>query len=354
MCSVSNNHVKRYLAHAIFVVFAVCAAAVPSRAWIFVDPTGAPGIDLTGYTQVISDIDKTISRNARNYPAAFALANVGGYPVGDATLGNFPHMFFGVSFTVGCANMKYFDEHIPREKSVYPAYAPNANLLFGFGLAKGFDLLVKALVFSDTMWRPPLNQKSATLKKLNIYSLGAKLRKNLVGEKRILPHFFDFGGFTVSAGVDHMSGIIGVNGQYKYKIATVFLTNPAPGFYNLTLDAYYNFNVKWFMTAANGQAIAYFNFLWIFDIYLGLGMALTWGYIKLDGSGLATVSLLTPGDQGIIRAQAGYKYRPKFVMGLFIAGLEINLWILKLNIETMANISNNRDISVQIGTRFQF
>ena len=292
-------------------------------------------------------------KNFRNYAAAFALANVGGYPIGDAYIGDFPHMYFGVSATVGCANLKYYDENVPREKSVYPAYAPNPVLNLGFGLVKGFDLLCKVMILTDAMYRLPLNLKSATLSKFNMYSAGAKIRKNLIGEKQIMPSLLSFGGLTVSAGADYMEGLIGINGQYDYTLTNVFL-NPPGAFYNLDFYAFYNFNLHWFMLSANAQALAYIKFLWIFDIYAGFGMALTYGYTKLDGSGIGLISNIALGNLGSIRAIASYSKSPRAFMGLFIAGLEINIWILKINMETMVNISNGKDINLQLGTRFQF
>ncbi len=338
------------------VVLAMIFAGIshtPAHSWIFVDTTNAPAIPIDGYLQTVSDIDDIITKNFRNYPAAFAIANVGGYPIGDAHIGNFPHMFFGVSFTVGCANMKYFDEDIAREENVYPAYAPNPTLYFGFGLAGGFDILFKVIFFSDTMYRPSLHQKSVRLSKANIYSVGGKLRKNLVSRIAILPDIFDFGGVTVSAGADCMEGIIGIDGNYKYKLNNITV-NPPGGVYTVDFDAYYNFNIKWTMLSANAQALVYFHFLWVFDFYTGVGMATTWGYNRLKGSGIGTVSNAIIGPIGTISAKAEYKRSPRFFMGLYIAGLEVNIWVLKLTMETMVNISNGKDINLQLGTRLQF
>lgn len=336
----------------------ILAGSAQRRAhgWIFVDTSQIPAIPLDGVIETMYELDKTLSRNFRNYPASFAIANVGGYPLGDASLGSFPHMFFGISLTVGCANMKYFDERIAREENVYPAYTPNPALYFGFGLAGGFDLLFKAMVFSDTMYRPPISQKSAKLSKMNIYSFGGKIRKNLVSKKEILPHLFDFGGFTISAGGDCMEGIIGINGNYTYTLKNISV-NPPGGLYNLDFNAFYNFNIKWTMISVNAQALAYIHFLWIFDFYTGVGLATTWGFARLRGSGVGLVSnlIIDPSNYlGTITASASYAKRPKFFMGLFIAGLEINIWVLKITAETMVNITNGKDINLQLGTRLQF
>jgi hypothetical protein len=344
------------------VITAACAIALSllfstsAYAWVYIDP-GTTGLDINSLTDTIYDIDRRISKNFKNYPSAFALANLGGYPIGDAYIGNFPHMFFGISGTVGCSNMKYWDEDVPRETSVYPAYAPNPNIYLGFGLGKGVDIMFKIMAFSDAMWRPPMNEKSAKLDKFNVYSGGGKLRYNVIEKKTLLPFIFGFGGFTVSAGADFMDGIMTINGNYKYTIAGVDVPNPpAPvaGKYPLTLDSYYNFSMKYSMLSWNAQAMVYFNFLWLFDFYTGFGLSMTWGYCSLDASGVALVSNPALGNLGMVLAVARYKkFAPGF-MGIYIAGLEINIWVLKITAETMVNISNGKDISLALGTRFQF
>ncbi len=331
--------------------------------WVYVDTSQIPAgiISANDYLQIIYELNHALSGNAKNYPGAFALANVGGYPIGDACIGDYPHMFFGASGTLGLGNLKYYDEDIPRQKNIYSAYAPSASLYFGFGLKKGFDILVKAMVFSTDIWRPPLNQKSARLNKLNYYNLGAKLRKNLVGKKTLIPHIFNFGGVTLSTGVDYTEGIIDVKGQYNYNLGTFAdPVPPNPGSYQFTLNAYYDFDLKWFMLAGNAQALVYVNFLWIFDLYTGFGVSATYGYLDLHGSGVGPVTrpnpsnFFQPVDRGLIFGLARYHYYPRPIMGLFMAGLEINIWVLKLNVETMVNISNGKDINVQVGTRVQF
>jgi hypothetical protein len=332
-------------------------------AWVYVDTSQIPAgiISESDYAQIIYNLHHALSGNAKNYPGAFALANVGGYPIGDSCIGDYPHMFFGVSGTLGLGNLKYYDEDIPRQKNIYPAYAPNASLFLGFGLKKGFDILFKVMLFTSEFWRPPVNQKSAKLNKLNYYTLGAKLRKNLVGKKTLIPNIFNFGGVTISTGLDFTEGIIDVKGQYNYNLGT--FTDPGPpnpGTYSFTLNTYYDFDLKWLMFAVNAQALVYVDFLWIFDLYTGFGVSATYGYLDLNGSGVGPVTrpnpsnFLQPVQRGLTFGLAQYHYYPRPIMGLFIAGLEINIWALKLNAETMVNISNGKDINFQVGTRIQF
>src|SRR3990172_1339253 len=346
--------IARITGTGIFLFFFHTAA----HSWIYIDTSQVPvPAFMNSFLQVVYELHHALSGNAKNYPGAFALANVGGYPIGDASIGDPPHMFFGVSGTMGLGNLKYYDENIPRQKNIYPAYAPNASLYFGFGLNKGFDVLFKAMAFNSDIYRPPLDQKSARLNKLNYYSLGSKLRKNLVQKKTLIPDIFNFGGITLSAGLDYTEGIIDVKGQYDYSLGT-FDVGGTP--YPLTLKAYYDFDLKWFMLAGNAQALVYIDFLWIFDLYTGFGLSVTYGYIDLNGSGFGQVTrpnltnIFDPIVLGGILGLARYHYYPRPFMGLFIAGLEINIWVLKLNVETMVNISNGKDINVQVGTRCQF
>jgi hypothetical protein len=344
---------KRIILTILLTVVLSCILKTAAYSWVYVDTSRAPGLPIQGFLGTIQDIDNIISKNFKNYAGSFALANVGGYPVGDAYLGKFPHMYFGVSATIGCANMKYYDEDVAREKSVYPAYTVNPVINFGFGLAGGFDLLFKFLIFSDAMYKPPIDTASAKLSKFNIYSLGGKLRKNLIEKTSLIPGIFGFGGFTVSVGADFMEGIIAIDGRYKYTLNNVYV-NPPGAYFNLTLDAFYNFNIHWRMMAGNAQALVYFNLFWIFDVYTGAGLSLTYGFTRLDGSGIGLLSNTTLGNVGNIFAMVSYYKRPRAIMGLYIAGLEINLWILKITAETMVNLSNGSDINLQLGTRFQF
>src|SRR4030042_1865528 len=136
---------KRITLTVVLTVFLSCFFAPSAYSWIFIDPTGVPGLDIRGLLDTVRQIDDVITKNFKNYPAAFALSNVGGDPIGGGYIGNFPHMFFGVSMTIGCANMKYFDEDVRRETSVYPAYAPNPVLYLGLGLAGGFYFVIKGM-----------------------------------------------------------------------------------------------------------------------------------------------------------------------------------------------------------------
>ncbi len=342
---------KRLQLIVLLTVFVSCLSVTSAYSWILVDTSQVPLISPDGIAATIAELDNTLYQNFKNYPGAFAIANMGGYPIGDALIGDFPRMYFGISFSTGCANMQYYDEHVPRQKSVYPAYAPNPTLNFGFGLKKGFDLLFKLMIFTDAIYMPDLNQASTKFTKFNFYSLGFKLRKNLIGKKEILPQLFSFGGVTVSAGVDYMQGLMGINGNYNYTLNNIDF---AGTYYDVLFSAYYNFNLSWLLVGVNTQAVAYINFLWVFDLYAGFGMVLTYGNLQLEGSGIGPLSNPVLGSLGYITAMAGYEKNPKTFMGLFIAGLEINIWVFKLTFETNVNISNGKDISLQLGTRFQF
>ena len=57
---------------------------------------------------------------------------------------------------------------------------------------------------------------------------------------------------------------------------------------------------------------------------------------------------------GTVIFKSKNSYRPTPVIPLYILGLEINIFVVKLNAETMVNLYNKSDVNVQFGTRFQF
>ncbi len=338
----------------IILTLIICLAARGLWAYTYVDGSNAPTIPLQGLQDTVVDIERLIDRNGKNFPAAMIMANSGGMPIGKATLGSFPHFYVGVGGALGCSNLKYYDEKIAREESVYPGYFMNPVITLGFGLGKGFDIMGKFMLFSDFIYTPSTGQKSAELSSVLLTSAGAKIRYNIIGKKELMPRIFDFAGLTIAAGFDYMEGDIGIHGKYKYTLNTVFLTTPAPGFYTLKLDAYYNMNLKWYMLSQNAHLTAYFDFLWIFTIYAGLGYTLNYGFVRLDGKGFGSVTDQSFVNRGNLVALTHNRFIPRLFAGIFTAGLEINIFFVKLDLETQVNISNGQDINLQIATRFQF
>jgi len=291
---------------------------------------------------------------------AYAIGNVAGYPVGSATLGSLPSFLLGFSLNAGFANMDYFDDDVSRPKELYPAVGLNPALFFGMGLTDRLDVIAKFAVYSDGLYRPPLNNEKATLEKLSLYSAGGKVRYNIVKGKKLLPGIFNFGGVTLSAGGDFMYGKIGLNGTVNYPLEGITVDFGPPAgeiVVDLEFNPSYTTSIKWFIAGGNVQAIVFFNFLWIFDMYTGLELAFTYGSfdLSLNGSGTAVYSNPPAPDETVaVALDSNNKYKPRYVLPLYVVGVDINLYYVHLTFETMVNLWNRKDVNGQLGFRLQY
>lgn len=336
------------------------------RAWTVIDTSQVPALPIDSVADAVRQINSLVHNNGRNFPPAFLMANVGAMPIGTGTLGGTPHFFIGVAGSVGCANLKYYDEKILRTQGVYPAYAPNPVVYMGVGMPWGLDLMGKFLVFTGTWYKPTfINSKKIdyvnmtynelmSLSKMNITSAGLRLRKNILAPRPIFPRLLGFGGLTIVGGWDYMEGIVAISGFYKYTLSNLTVTPPGITT-NVRLDAWYNANAKWLAHSFSLQSLIYFDLLRFFSLYTGVGMALNHGFVKLDISAIGTATELTTNTAlGSLYAANRTKFITRLFMGLFTAGVEIKILWIKINAETMVNISNGTDINFTLGTRFQY
>lgn len=344
--------------------------SVKSYSGTTVDTSGALDITSAGVDEITIQFQDILDDFGPAISNAYALANMGGYPLGKSYIGDSPHLFFGFSLNAGLSNMQFFDSDADVEEGVYPAVAINPAIYFGMGLAKGLDFMVKAFVYSDGFYRPPVNFEFATLTKLNIYSFGGRVRYNYLKEKTLLPGLFGFGGVTFSGGVDFMYGTIRMDGDLSLSLTSIEVDvggTDTP--IDIDFNSYHALEVKWFIISVDTRALAYLDFFWIFDLYTGVGLALNFGSFGLDISAPrdpaqpCTVTTENAaykaanagsGDLGTITVVSDNKYRPYIIVPTFIIGFDINLFVIRLAVETMVNLRNGSDVNVQLGTRFQF
>jgi hypothetical protein len=312
----------------------------------------ADGID--GFAE---NFEKISDRYGPALAGAYTMAAISGYPMGKAYLGDAPSFLLGVSLNAGLANMKYFDDSRTTEEGEYPAIAPNPTIFLGLGLGGGIDVMAKLLVYSDAFVRPPVDFPEASLKEMNYYSLGVKVRYNKIKEKKILPGLFNFGGVTFSGGVDLMYGSIVVEGSQEILLAQIEYTDPNPPnnpiVEDVTFTPDYTAELTNLIVTVNTQAIAYFDFFWIFSFYTGFGLALNFGSFSfdVDAEGECVAETNTIGD---IVATSKNSYTPTTFVPLYIIGLDADIFLCKLSFETMVNLRNGEDINLQLGIRMQF
>jgi hypothetical protein len=316
--------------------------------------------------EMANQIQHTTDQNGPFVANAFALANVLGYPIGKSYIGSFPNFEIGLAMGSGCTNMKYFDKSDPaHDNGTLPMFAPNPVLHFGVGIAGGFDLIGKMFYVSKAVvnrYKSDINYEvhGTELKDYKIYSTGAKLRYYYIKEKKFLPFYLSFGGVTFSLGGNFMYGDIKFIGKYKYNFEDISFTmppSPTPVNVPMQFDGQFDANIHWAIFTLDAQAVAYFDIFYLFSLYTGFGAAGNIGSFKLEsgGTGNFTTTQPAPFDQmGTLIFSSKNKYRPSPVMPLYILGLEINILVVKLNVETMVNLLNRSDVNAQFGTRLQF
>lgn len=360
------------------IVFIICFIififiAVPSYPATDITLNIDPIIPLTladfGLTDMEEQIQNTTDLNGPFIADAFALANLLGYPIGKANLGTFPHFEIGVSGGAGCTNMKYFDDNDPAsDNGTLPGIMPNFVAHFGMGLFSGLDVLGKIFYISKSVvnrYKKDIDYETdvATLNDFLIYSMGGKLRFNIVKKKRFIPFYLEFGGITLSIGGNYMYGKISFLGDYEYDLndIDVDLGTPVPVPVDMNFDGQFGAEIGWSIFTLEAQAIAYFDIFYLFSLYSGFGVAGNIGSFDTEFSGIGTLTTTNTIYQGVTGSnQIGSlvflsknKYKPSPVIPTYILGLEVNIIILKLNVETMVSMLNRSDINVQAGTRIQ-
>jgi len=337
---------------------------LPVSAGTSIDQGTAIDIEIAGLNEAAEQIQDLSDNFGPAFANAYALSNISGYPLGSAHLGSFPHLFAGISINAGLANMQYFDSEADTGKQVYPAFALNPVFYFGLGFSKKVDIMGKVMLFSDGFYRPPLDFEYASLSKMNLYSIGGKIRYNAVSKKTILPGLFSLGGVTLSGGADLLYGIVGVEGSYTYTLEgiEVDVGLPLTKQINVDFDPSYDLEISWFMVSLNAQALVYFDIFWIFTAYTGIGVVGTYGSfdMNISGSGEVTTDdsdyITNQGTDiiGTISALSDNKYNPYMIIPVYTVGFDINLFLIHLALESMVNLRNGSDVNVQLGARLQF
>lgn len=193
-------------------------------------------------------------------------------------------------------------------------------------------------------------------------SLGAKLRYNYIKGATILPFLLSFGGLTVSIGADIMMGNVDVTGTYDANYEDITVSYGGND-YTLTtqFDSTYGATVSWTVFTLSAQAITYIDILYFVSVYTGFGVATNLGFFSTDFTADGTLTtddsvyVTAKGDSniGTMRFESVNSYMPSYVIPTFILGVEFNLFVVKITGETMVNLYNRSDVTLQAGVRMQ-
>ena len=320
-----------------------------------------PIIETIDTDEVQSQVQDIADLNGPIVAEAFALSNITGYPIGKSYLGTFPHFELGISIGAGCANMEYFNDDDPaNDNGSFPCIFLNPVVHFGLGLGGGMDVLAKFFYFDKTVKDPGLEYDIATLSDFKVYSIGGKLRYNYISKKELLPFILKFGGINFSIGADFMYGDVSVVGEYDYTFEDIDLsTTIVDKSLNVQFEGDYDAVIEWSIFSLTAQVLGYLDILYFFSFYSGFGLTCNIASfsIKFNGYGELTSDdeeflIVAPdGLVGSLDFKTENEYRPYPLMPTYVVGLEINLFILKINFETMVNLRNSNDVNAQFGLR---
>ncbi len=108
------------------------------------------------------------------------------------------------------------------------------------------------------------------------------------------------------------------------------------------------------MYSATTNVVAFVDLFTFFSFYSGFGLSVGSGYFKttFTANGALTTDFIAPGTSlGTMTFESENKYRPHIFIPHYILGLEIDLFIIKINLETMVNLRNGEDVTALIGVR---
>lgn len=356
---------KNYAAHIIVsIMLAMPVIAIAGTSISFNSINGTfTAQGLSGFENKIQDISDNFGPA---YMHAWSIGLPGSYPLGGPVLGKFPSFFAGVSINAGMANMQYFDKSQSTGFEVFPAVALNPSLYAGLGLSEKMDVIFRLMLYSEGFYKPQLEMKQVGLDKFTLYSLGGMVRYRILDEVILLPGIMKFSGLSVAGSFDAMYGITKLSGTQSLNIGNLEVDPDGAGAlpaksYPLTYTPDYELTMKWWMLSTGVRALGYLDFYWIFTGYTGLGLFGSYGSLNMSIDGVGDVNgdatYVSDGGSnpiGEITIDSSNKYPPYYLVPAYIVGLDVNLFVARLSIETMVNLYNLSDVNLQIGTRVQF
>jgi len=381
---------KRKILQYGFACIIAAAGSIPAAA--DVNFTLYPDTDVLG--PLVSFVDQPgVESRMEKYPNSFfinnnavlskgvILSNTLGYPNGKAIIKPFPSMEFGIASGAGVYQYKRYQDFDKDDPKV-PGGGVNGAFHFGTGFSERSDVTFK--LFIDAGWIPVNKTVSKNqtdreydikMKDYSFISTGAKWRYNIV--KGSDPSWlFNFGGITGSVAADFMHARVKAGGTYIDKRAVEFknaASNATADEQQQTLNVVSTVNgsasVGWDLVSVTPEIIVYADLFKFFSFYTGPAVSLNAGYyyvqsrfngemVNMDAVTTAngTVTLIAAGSS-LARAEMviDEASRVPFFMPKWTVGLELNFWMVKLQLEAATILTSPLDsFCAQAGIRTQF
>ncbi len=331
------------------------------------------------------------SKNSEVLPTGMALSNTIGYPNGKSIIKPFPHFEFGAAAGGSVYRLSRKDDFTKddlEDNPVIPGGGVNASIHAGTGIAKNIDITFKFFVldmfYSKTKSFDKTDGDSyymAEISDTNAISLGCKVRYNLLKKKKNAPMLFSLGGATLNLGFDYMYNIVKTQLRYDKTVTGITFDvrdpfdpgNSTTQTTDLTGSVTGTAEVNTSIFSITPEIFVYADILYLFSFYTGPSVSVNFGNMNINvlSSGTLTNSSalsvntsstgtleLVGANEELAAAQftSTNRMEPKRFIPKWTLGLELNLWVLKLQAEVTAILTGAYKDSViaQAGVRFDF
>jgi len=316
-----------------------------------------------------------VHKNSEVIPTGLALANVLGYPNGRAMIGQFPHFEFGVSAGIAAYRLFRYEDY-NKDNPEIPGGGVNGSFHFGTGIDDRMDVMFKIFFLGSYYTYDRTFEQEASDRRYNIevidnsiYSFGVKTRYNII--RPSTRSFFSFGGLNVNLAFDYMYARFATKGWYfteKMVEFSVFGSDPQSVPVDGTIDG--TAAVSWHMFSVTPEVIAYFDVFYFVSVYSGFAVSFNRGAVTfetdMEGTLYNRQDIVDPADgttimvdanspiaTGVLHADSSMT--PNLILPRFILGFEIDLWLVKLQLEGSSLLTSPADsFTAQVGIRTEF
>ncbi len=305
------------------------------------------------------------STNDKVIPNALAMVNTMGYPNGKSTIKKFPHFEFGAALGLGLLGADRGDEYTDEHPSI-PSLGANGGFHFGTGVADDIDVTVK---FFSLGWfvtvREEIKETGDTssirfkFTDSDVYSFGIKGRYTWFERKTLVPILFSFGGISLNLGLDYMYGKWRADSEFV-DVQTITFSGAGNVDGRSTISG--STQIDWSIISLTPEALIYADILYLFSVYTGPSLSFNVGSVNFDMKQTGEIRALATSGSVSINEQIGTvsmisdnNMHPYYILPKWTVGLEINLWVLKLQVEAAAILTSISDSGmIQAGVRMQF
>jgi hypothetical protein len=315
---------------------------------------------LVAETEFEEFVDNFFTENEEVIPGGLAMVNTLGYPNGKATIKPFPHFEFGVAAGGGILEYGRYED-FSEDNPTIPFGGINAAVHVGTGITGRLDVTLKffslGLVYKvDESFDDEAGdvEYKVRIKDTEVYSAGAKFRYNLLPNMTIVPLLLSFGGVSVNLAFDYMKGETKMIMEMS-DTESVFIGGSP---YDAMATYQNEGRIEWNLYSVTPEMLVYLDLLYFISLYTGPSVSFNYGTFDFTMKGNGTVVDTTgtfPGNIATSTVDIDYSMKPYAMIPKWTLGIELNLWVLKMQAEVTSILNSPNDsLMGQVGIRMQF